>query len=88
MEQVWAERAPLITLRHEDRRIARSPRRLPSPGDGTVPVASGAAPAEIGVKAAFRQTGYEHQDSYNSEAARFATFYSIVKIAQKADWHK
>ncbi len=33
-------------------------------------------------------TGYEHQDSYNDPRAQWATLYSVIQIAQKADWHQ
>lgn len=68
-------------------------------GDGTVPVESGAAPGVAGVRASFRQgslgdgrfnnifEGYEHQNSYNDARARWAALYSLVKLAQQADWH-
>lgn len=68
-----------------------------TPGDGTVPEPSGAAPGQAGAIASFvhgqghagrhnGEFGYDHQDSYNDERAIFATLYSIVKIAQSADW--
>lgn len=66
-------------------------------GDGTVPEPSGAAPGQAGAIASFvhgqghagshnSEFGYDHQESYNDERAIFATLYSIVKIAQSADW--
>jgi len=70
-----------------------------SPGDGTVPVESGAAPAgKPGVVMSFahghdnpgkhnQSFGYDHQDSYNDKRALYATLYAIVKIAQNADWY-
>lgn len=70
-----------------------------SPGDGTVPVESGAAPAgKPGVVMSFAHGHenpghhnakfcYDHQDSYNDERALFATLYAIIKIAQRADWY-
>lgn len=30
--------------------------------------------------------GYEHQDAYNDNRARWASMYSLVKLAQRADW--
>ena len=32
--------------------------------------------------------GYDHQDSYNDPRAQWATLYSVVTIAQNAQWHK
>jgi len=32
------------------------------------------------MKGVFRQTGYEHQDSYNSERALNSTLFCVVKI--------
>ncbi len=69
-----------------------------SAGDGTVAAPSGAAPGRAGVKASFRHgsqgkgaknqdKGYEHQDSYLDPRAQWAALYSIVKIAQLADWY-
>lgn len=74
------------------------------PGDGTVPMPSGAAPGLAGVAGSFvhgRQQpegkeaarnkdkkGYDHQSSYNDPRARFATLYGIAKAAQKATWHE
>ncbi|MFT4257751.1 MAG: hypothetical protein QM599_12470 [Pseudoxanthomonas sp.] len=72
-------------------------------GDGTVPETSGLAPGaagvKAGVKASFRhgnmgkgghntQKGYDHQSSYLDQRAQWATLYSIIKIAQAADWHE
>ena len=68
-----------------------------TPGDGTVPESSGAAPGQAGALASFvhgqghagshnDEFGYDHQDSYNDKRTVFATLYSIVKIAQLADW--
>jgi hypothetical protein len=39
-------------------------------------------------KGIFRQTGYEHQDSYQDTNAIAATLYSIVRIAQQMEWKK
>jgi len=70
-----------------------------SPGDGTVPVESGAAPVgRRGVEMSFahghdspgernQKLGYDHQDSYKDERALYATLYAIVKIAQNAHWY-
>lgn len=70
-----------------------------SPGDGTVPIESAAAPVgQPGVVMSFAhghggfgtrnaKFGYDHQDSYNDERALFATLYAIIKIAQHADWY-
>jgi len=33
-----------------------------------------------------RKPGYEHQDAYNDNRARWATMYSLVKLAQQASW--
>ncbi|PCE33767.1 lipase family alpha/beta hydrolase [Burkholderia ubonensis] len=71
------------------------------PGDGTVPVYSGAAPGKAGIAMSFvhgqgnpgqrnEHFGYDHQGSYGDEHGRslYATMYAIVKIAQQARWHK
>jgi hypothetical protein len=70
-----------------------------SPGDGTVPVESGAALAgKPGVVMSFahghdgpgernQKFGYDHQNSYKDERALYATLYAIVKIAQNAHWY-
>ena len=73
------------------------------PGDGTVPMYSGAAPAgKAGVEMVFahgheghsgehnQHFGYDHQDSYNDDQERslYATMYAVIKIAQQAQWHK
>lgn len=52
-------------------------------GDGTVPACSGEAPLSDGdgnIKQSFRMSGFDHQNAYNSEQVRWATFYSIGKI--------
>jgi hypothetical protein len=36
----------------------------------------------------FRQTGYEHQNSYQDERALHSTLYSLVRIAQTMTWSK
>jgi hypothetical protein len=64
-------------------------------GDGTVPVRSAEAQARgldpkvkgataRGVRMAFVQGGYGHQDSYDHPWTRWALLYSIVQIAQDA----
>jgi hypothetical protein len=64
-------------------------------GDGTVPVWSAQAQARgldprvkgtaaVGVRMAFAQGGYGHQESYNHPWTRWALLYSIVQIAQDA----
>lgn len=69
------------------------------PGDGTVPMQSGAAPAKAHIEMSFshgqdcpgaRNTifGYDHQSSYADKRSLYATMYAIVKIAQQAQWHK
>lgn len=73
-----------------------------SGGDGTVPTDSAQSPAKAGkskgVQASFRhgskgkgarntEKGYEHADSYNNKRVQWATLYSVIKIAQAADWH-
>lgn len=70
-----------------------------SPGDGTVPAYSGAAPAQAGIALSFAhghgnpgqkntRFGYDHQYSYDDDRALYATMYAIIKIAQIAQWHK
>lgn len=72
--------------------------KIDTGGDGTVPTDSGQAPSRAGIKASFRhgnlgkglkniEPGYDHQSSYNDDRARWATLYSIAKLAQNADWH-
>lgn len=59
------------------------------PGDETVPVYSAdhqMRSKEPKFKGIFRQTGYEHQDSYSNEKAVASTLYSIVRIAQQMKW--
>jgi pimeloyl-ACP methyl ester carboxylesterase len=59
------------------------------PGDQTVPLHSAEHQLRSGkFKGVFRQTGYEHQDSYNNERALHATLYSLVRIAQTMTWTK
>lgn len=58
-----------------------------APGDQTVPAKSADHQLRCGkLKGVFRQTGYEHQSSYNDPRAVAATLYSIMRIAQKAAW--
>lgn len=68
-------------------------------GDGTVPWPSGVAPERAKVRASFCHgsggegehnvvEGYDHQSSYLDPRAQSATLYSIIKIAQSADWHE
>jgi len=57
-------------------------------GDSTVPAYSADHQMESKKFAGvFRQTGYEHQSSYQDENALAATLYSIVRIAQKMVWN-
>jgi len=57
------------------------------PGDQTVPAHSADHQLRSGVfKGIFRQTGYEHQDSYKDKGALHSTLYSLVRIAQTMTW--
>jgi hypothetical protein len=57
------------------------------PGDQTVPLHSAEHQLRSGkFKGIFRQTGYEHQDSYKDEGALHSTLYSLVRIAQTMTW--
>jgi hypothetical protein len=59
------------------------------PGDQTVPLHSAEHQLQSGkFKGIFRQTGYEHQNSYKDEAALHSTLYSLVRIAQTMAWSK
>ena len=59
------------------------------PGDQTVPLHSAEHQLQSGkFKGIFRQTGYEHQDSYKNESALHSTLYSLVRIAQTMEWTK
>ena len=59
------------------------------PGDQTVPLHSADHQLLSGkFKGVFRQTGYEHQDSYKDEQALHSTLYSLVRIAQTMTWSK
>ncbi|HIY70350.1 MAG TPA: hypothetical protein H9827_02675 [Candidatus Luteimonas excrementigallinarum] len=33
-----------------------------------------------------RTKGYEHQDAYNDNRARWASLFSVIRLAQRADW--
>ena len=59
------------------------------PGDETVP--SHSADAQLlskKFKAIFRQTGYEHQESYSDSSAIASTMYSLFKIISNMKWSK
>jgi hypothetical protein len=53
------------------------------PGDQTVPAK---ASAEAVRGTLFRQTGYEHQASFQNDQVLATTLYSIIKIANTAEW--
>lgn len=56
-------------------------------GDQTVPLHSAEHQLQSGkFKGIFRQTGYEHQNSYKDNAALHSTLYSLVRIAQTMTW--
>ncbi|MDN4051491.1 hypothetical protein QPK32_00135 [Massilia sp. YIM B02763] len=56
-------------------------------GDQTVPAKSADHQLKSGkFRGIFRQTGYEHQSSYQHSNAIAATLYSIVRIAQHGRW--
>lgn len=58
-------------------------------GDQTVPLRS--AEHQLlsgGIKGVFRQTGYEHQESYKNENVLSSTLYCVVKIAARMWWSK
>lgn len=58
-----------------------------APGDQTVPLHSAEHQLRSGkFKGIFRQTGYEHQDSYKHEFALHSTLYSLVRIAHTMEW--
>jgi hypothetical protein len=38
-------------------------------------------------KGIFRQTGYEHQDSYKTHGALRSTLYRLVRIAHTMKWN-
>lgn len=57
------------------------------PGDQTVPLHSGDAQLRSGkFRGIFRQSGYEHQASYDNEAVIDATLYSLFKIISTMKW--
>jgi pimeloyl-ACP methyl ester carboxylesterase len=57
------------------------------PGDQTVPMQSADDQLKSGkFKGVFRQTGYEHQASYQDKNALASTLYSIVQIAKQMNW--
>lgn len=59
------------------------------PGDQTVPAYSGDEQLRTGkFKGVFRQTGYEHQASYDSDAVIDATLYSLFRIISTMEWSK
>ena len=56
-------------------------------GDQTVPLHSADHQLRSGkFKGIFRQSGYEHQGSYDDERVLLSTLYSIVKIASMMKW--
>lgn len=58
-----------------------------APGDQTVPARSADHQLRSGqFKAIFRQTGYEHQSSFQDRKAIASTLYCIIRIAQQAHW--
>ncbi|OGQ56413.1 MAG: hypothetical protein A3J24_05515 [Deltaproteobacteria bacterium RIFCSPLOWO2_02_FULL_53_8] len=68
-----------------------SARMMPAgdPGDQTVPLHSAEDQLRSGkFKGIFRQTGYEHQNSYNNQLALRSTLYSLIRIANTMDWSK
>nr|WP_314544872.1 hypothetical protein [uncultured Massilia sp.] len=57
------------------------------PGDQTVPLHSADAQLRSGkFKGIFRQTGYEHQASYDDSSVVAATLYSLFQIASAMKW--
>ncbi|MDT6964215.1 hypothetical protein QTN24_22150 [Cupriavidus sp. SZY C1] len=69
------------------------------PGDGTVPMYSGAAPGTADIAMIFAHGqgnpggqntafGYDHQASYGDVRSLYATMYAIIRIARLANWHK
>ncbi len=59
------------------------------PGDRTVPAFSADHQLRSGkFKGIFRQSGYEHQNSYKDEGALNATLYSLIRIASTMRWSK
>ncbi|MYM38493.1 lipase family alpha/beta hydrolase [Duganella qianjiadongensis] len=58
-------------------------------GDQTVPTHSSDHQLRSGkFKGIFRQTGYEHQDSYNNSKVLNSTLYCLIRIAQTMKWSK
>lgn len=56
-------------------------------GDQTVPLYSAEHQLRSGkFQGIFRQSGYEHQESYKDERALHSTLYSLVQIASKMTW--
>lgn len=69
--------------------VAVNMRPAGDPGDQTVPLHSAEHQLRSGkFKGVFRQTGYEHQNSYQDEGALHSTLYSLVRIAQTMTWTK
>lgn len=59
------------------------------PGDQTVPAHSADAQLRSErFKGIFRQTGYEHQDSYNDSAVIASTLYCLLKIIGTMKWER
>jgi len=59
------------------------------PGDQTVPLRSADHQLYSGkFSGIFRQTGYEHQDSYKNSAAITSTLYSLIRIIEAMKWSK
>lgn len=59
------------------------------PGDQTVPLHSAEQQLRCGkFKGIFRQSGYEHQESYSNILALHSTLYSLVRIAHTMTWNK
>lgn len=57
------------------------------PGDQTVPAKSADQQFKAGLlRGIFRQTGYEHQESYQNDRAVRSTLYCIVRIAGDMRW--
>lgn len=57
------------------------------PGDGTVPVASGKAPAKTGdpaVRQQFGLSGFAHEPAYHNRHVNEAVLHSIVKVTGRA----
>ncbi|MCY1233839.1 hypothetical protein D3C81_1461150 [compost metagenome] len=76
-----------IVVRAENRHTLQL--RLEPPidaGDQTVP--SDASASRVRGTVVFRQSGYEHQNSYNNDKVLASLLYSLVKIANTAPWWK